>query len=137
MGMKTSHICIRKTPEHHLSQDFLSTATDSFTLWEGCGHFEGVPEAMKLLRAESSGLLTTLCFLLCFSWPGCHIKAVENAYVCTPTQCLKPEWDLQMSIEATIKQLCIEIEPQHVYGHQDTSDRGNSMGDKAARKGQL
>eukprot|EP00957_Ditylum_brightwellii_P162511 12374285-Ditylum_brightwellii.AAC.1 len=131
-------------------------AMDSFILWEGYGHSEGVPEVMESLRAKSSGLLATLHFLLCFlayhnisilenlpshycdnsGLVGC-IKAVANAYVHTPTQCLKPDWDLQMAIEATVKQLRIDIKQHHVYGCQDMWSRGNSMKDKETRKEHL
>eukprot|EP00957_Ditylum_brightwellii_P055658 4216900-Ditylum_brightwellii.AAC.1 len=94
----------------------------------GYGHSKGVPEAMELLQAESSGLLATLHFLLQFSvfhiisipenLPAHYcdnsglvdcIKVVSNAYVHTPTQHPKPDLDLQMAIEATIKQLRINI----------------------------
>eukprot|EP00957_Ditylum_brightwellii_P031281 2371170-Ditylum_brightwellii.AAC.1 len=71
---------------------------DSFILWEGFGHSKGASEVMESLRAESSGFLATLQFILCFlvyhnisipenlSLDYCdnsglvgHIKAVANA----------------------------------------------------------
>eukprot|EP00957_Ditylum_brightwellii_P089068 6782568-Ditylum_brightwellii.AAC.1 len=126
-----------------------SIATDSFILWEGFGHSQGNPLYMESLRAESSGVLSVLRFLLQYtkyyniSFTGqtplhycdnstlCgRMKAVHQGYTTTPTQNIQSDWDVQLATEETLQELNITLETHHVYHHQDTRNRPNSMEDK-------
>eukprot|EP00957_Ditylum_brightwellii_P134936 10288053-Ditylum_brightwellii.AAC.1 len=58
------------------------------------------------------------------------MKALHQGYTTTPTQNIQPDWDVQLVIEETLQELNITLKKHHLYGHQDTRNRPNSMEDK-------
>eukprot|EP00957_Ditylum_brightwellii_P157424 11981214-Ditylum_brightwellii.AAC.2 len=121
-------------------------ANDSFCLWEGkCQAFVN-PKQMQSLRTERVGLLDGLRFIYRYiTYHNLSLHEDTVIHYCdnstlvgrmakcnfhkfpTPTQYTLPDWDAQMSISHTLAQLHLFLPSKHVYGHQDTCNRPNSM----------
>eukprot|EP00957_Ditylum_brightwellii_P211626 15366393-Ditylum_brightwellii.AAC.1 len=101
---------------------------------------------MQLLRTESAGLLAALRFIYRYiqynnmlldhelllhfcdnSTVVSQMKYPNKTMITNPTNFTQPDWDIQMSITHTVRQLQLEVNTKHVYGHQDTRNRPNLM----------
>jgi hypothetical protein len=113
-------------------------ANDTHILYKGSGLSPGNQELNESLRSESTGYLAILRFLLHYkayhqltleTSPMIHlcdnkslVSRSPDAYRSAPPNShdfLKPDYDVQMQIIATIKELDIDIHTKHVKGHQD------------------
>eukprot|EP00957_Ditylum_brightwellii_P015080 1137856-Ditylum_brightwellii.AAC.1 len=103
---------------------------------------------MQSLRTESVGLPARLRFIYRYityrnlslhedtvihhcdnSTLVSHMEKCNFHKIPTPTQCILLDWDVQISISHTLAQLHLFLPSKHVYGHQDTRNRPNSMHD--------
>eukprot|EP00978_Attheya_sp_CCMP212_P007874 scaffold18320_cov37-Attheya_sp.AAC.2 len=113
-------------------------ANDTHILYKGSGLSPRNQELNESLRSESTGYLAILRFLIHYRAyhqltlemsPMMHLcdnKSLvfrsPDAYRSAPPSShdfLKPDYDVQMQIIATIKELDIDIHTKHVKGHQD------------------
>eukprot|EP00957_Ditylum_brightwellii_P107978 8237214-Ditylum_brightwellii.AAC.2 len=123
-------------------------ANDSFKLCEGKGRAYGNPQSMQSLHTESVGLLAALRFLYRYvKYHGIIIPSeilfrfCDNSTVVgrmaqhtgttitNLTNYTHLDWDIYMSMTTTIKELKVQLQTKHVYGHQDKCTRSNSIKD--------
>eukprot|EP00957_Ditylum_brightwellii_P210423 15364949-Ditylum_brightwellii.AAC.2 len=103
---------------------------------------------MKSLRTEGVELLARLRFIyryVTYHNLSLHEDTVIHHYdnstlvghmakhnfhiFLTSTQCILPDWDVQMSMPHTLAQLHLFLPSKHVYCHQGTRNKPNSMHD--------
>eukprot|EP00957_Ditylum_brightwellii_P053245 4037404-Ditylum_brightwellii.AAC.1 len=111
------------------------------------------PTLMQLLCTESIGLLAVLRFVYRYITYHCitlqtdkllhfwdnitvvsHMKNHTRTKGTNPNNFTQQEWDIQMSIVKTIKSINTTVHTKHVYGHQDTRTRPNSMTDNTTNR---
>jgi hypothetical protein len=115
-------------------------ATGTTVLWKGRGGTPGNPNLMESLRTESFGLLSLTRFVHQYcSYYNVNTNKAAVYHYCdnstvvsrmrwyaerdieSPNISLSPDNDVQVQIEATLKEMNIQISSTWVRGHQDNT----------------
>eukprot|EP00978_Attheya_sp_CCMP212_P011911 scaffold29619_cov63-Attheya_sp.AAC.6 len=119
-------------------------ATGSTVLWNGKGRVQGNTNLMESLRTESVGLLSLTRFVYHYSkYYNLNLNQATTYHYCdnptvvrcmqwytdrrdiieTPNHILSPDNDVQVQIEATLRELSSNFSSTWVRGHQDNIPR--------------
>ena len=127
-------------------------ASDRQILWRNRGHVQGERHLLETLRTESVGLLSMLVFLKHYSifhnvtlqLEKCvhycdnmsvvqRIHWAEQRSIRSPSECIQPDADVQLQIEALYQEMGDVIKTHHVKGHQDDKGPGADKDDTGER----